>query len=155
MMIKRLKKGIIPIFLAVICGSVCGKLVCDIYASSIANNMDIPMIYLIQAGSYSSYDNMVDNTNVSNYIYYEDDGKYKPIVGITLDSDNISKIKSVYDGDTTISEYYSDDNNLNKKIKEYDKKIGNTDDVAEIKNIVLEMIDLYKDSDKNTLIRIS
>ena len=154
-MIKKLKRSILPIFLAVICGSVCGKLVCDIYVGSLSHNMDIPMIYLIQAGSYSTYDNMVDNTNVSNYIYYEDDGKYKPIVGLTLDSNNISKIKGVYDGETIVTEYYSDDSALNKKIKEYDEIINNTTDESEIKNIVLEMIDLYKDSDKNTLIRIS
>ena len=154
-MIKKIKKGIVPIFLAVICGGICGKLVCDIYSSGLSSKIDSPMIYLIQAGAYSSYDNMVSNTNVGNYIYYQDDGMYKAIIGITEDYDNISKIQSTYDGETIVSEYYSNDNKLNNKIKEYDKKISSSDNIDEIKNVVLEMIDLYKDNDDNTLIKIS
>ena len=92
--------------------------------------------------------------NPSN-IYYEDDGLFKAIIGITENYDNISKIQSTYKGESIVSEYYSDNEELNKKIKEFDKKIDKSDDVNEIKNIVLEMINLYKDNDDNTLIKIS
>ena len=154
-MIKKIKKVFIPIFLAVICGSICGKLVSDIYANSLTTRIDTPKIYLIQAGAYSSYDNMVSNTNVGNYIYYEDDGLFKAIIGITENYNNISKIQKTYNGESIVSEYYSDNIELNKKIKEYDKKINDTNDTNEIKKTVLEMIDLYKDNENNTLIKIS
>lgn len=152
---KKIKRGLVPIFLAVICGSICGKLVCDIYVDTASSNMKNSKIYLVQAGAYSTYDNMVSNTNVGNYVYYEDDdGLYKAIIGITENYDNIEKIKSTYKGNVIVSEYYSMDDTLNKKIEEYDKKISGLDDVVEIKKLVLEMLTLYKDNDDNTLVSI-
>ena len=87
---KILRKVFVPIFLSVICGSICGKLVYDIYDRDIKEELLGEKIYLLQAGAYSTYDNMVDNTLVNNYIYYEDnDGLYKAIIGITEDYNNI------------------------------------------------------------------
>jgi len=154
-MLKKIKKGIIPIFFAVICGGICGKLVCDIYVKDIGSKLESTKIYLIQAGAYSTYDNMVSNTNVNNYVYYEDnDGMYKAIIGITENYDNIEKISSTYNGEVIVSEYYSNDLELNKKIKEYDKRINELEDKGEIKNVVMEMLTLYKDKDDSTLLRI-
>lgn len=153
---KLLKKVFGPIFLSVICGSICGKLVYEIYDSNIESNINGEKIYLIQAGAYSTYDNMVDNTSVNNYIYYEDDdGLYKAIIGLTENYDNIEKITNTYGKDVIISEYYSKDENLNNKIKEYDKKISKSDNQDEVKNIVLEMLTLYKDNDNSTLVKIT
>lgn len=154
-MIKKIKKGLIPIFLAVICGGICGKLVCDIYIDTASSKLENTKIYLIQAGAYSNYDTMVSNTNVNNYVYYEDDdGLYKAIIGITENYDNIEKIKSTYSGEVIISEYYSLNEELNKQIKEYDTKISKLEDEKEIKNLVLEMLSLYKDKEENTLVKI-
>jgi len=150
-MIKKLKKVNISIFLAVILGAICGKLVCEIYTSNLSNKIDIPKIYLIQAGAYSSYDNMVSNTNIGNYIYYEDEGMYKTIIGITENPNNIEKIKNTYKDESIVIEYYSEDTELNNKIKDYDKRISNTEDPEELKNIVLEMLDLYKSGDNIVL----
>jgi len=154
-MIKKIKRGLIPIFLAVICGGICGKLVCSIYIDKASSKLENTKIYLVQAGAYSTYDNMVNNTNVGNYVYYEDDdGLYKTIIGMSLDYDNIEKIKSTYSGDVIVSEYYSMNNELNKKIEEYDKKISKLDNKNDIKDVVLEMLTLYKDNDESTLIKI-
>ena len=154
-MIKKIKRGLIPIFLAVICGGICGRLVCSIYVDKASSKLKDTKIYLVQAGAYSTYDNMVSNTSVGNYVYYEDDdGLYKTIIGMSLDYDNIEKIKSTYKGDVIVSEYYSMDNELNKKIEEYDKKISKLDDMDDIKEVVLEMLTLYKDNDKGTLVKI-
>lgn len=154
-MIKRIRKGLLPIFLAVICGGICGKLVCDIYIDTASSKLENNKIYLVQAGAYSTYDNMVSNTNVGNYIYYEDeDGLYKAIIGITENYDNIEKIRSTYQGEVIISEYYSLDKELNQKIIEYDDRISKLEDKDEIKKIVLEMLSLYKDKEENTLIKI-
>ncbi len=155
-MIKKIKKAVFPILVSVICGSICGKLVYDIYSDKLDNAINGSKIYLLEAGSYSNYDNMVKNTLVNNYVYYEDnDGLYKAIIGITESSNNVSKIKSIYDSDVVISEYFSTDKNLNKKIKEYDKKIEKLDSKEEIKKIVLEVLTLYKEKDSNTLIKYS
>ena len=154
-MIKKIKKGLLPVFFAIICGGICGKLVCDIYIDTASSEFESTKIYLIQAGAYSTYDNMVSNTNVGNYVYYEDeDGLYKAIIGITESSENIDKIRATYSGEVIVSEYYSMDEVLNEKIKEYDEKIRDLEDVNEIKEIVLEMLTLYKDKEDTTLVKI-
>ena len=118
MLKKILKKILGPICLSILCGVVCGKLVYQVYDKDIKKDIDGRKIYLIQAGAYSTYDNMVSNTLVNNYVYYEDnDGLYKSIVGITEDFDNIEKIKNSYKGNVIVSEYYSRDKELNKKIE--------------------------------------
>ena len=98
---------------------------------------------------------MVSNTLVNNYVYYEDnDGLYKSIVGITEDFDNVEKIKNSYKGNVIVSEYYSRDKELNKKIDEYDSKLKNVTSSEEVQSTVLEMLTLYKDRDNSTLVKI-
>ncbi len=151
-----IKKVLIPIFLSVICGSICGKLVYNIYDNNITNEIEGKKIYLLQAGAYSTYDNMVKNTLVNNYIYYEDyDGLFKAIIGITENYDNIEKIKNTYGKEIIISEYYSKNKELNNKIKEYEKKINISNNKEEIQKAVLEMLTLYKDNKDKTLIKIN
>ncbi len=155
MLKKFLKKILGPIFLSCLCGLICGSLVYQIYDRNIDNVVKGKKIYLVQAGAYSSYDTMVDNTLVSNYVYYEDkDGLYKSIIGITENYDNIEKIKNSYGKDVIVSEYYSKDEKLNNKIKEYDDKLINMEDKNEIQKTVLEMLTLYKDNNNSTLTKI-
>lgn len=150
-MIKKLFKVVIPIFLSVLCGSICGKLVFSSYDKEITPHLIKKKIYLIQAGSYSDYDNMIKNTLLSNYVYYQDDGMYKSIIGITLDKNNIDKITSAYNGEVIVNEYYSTDQNLNKKINNLDQLLKETNDNNEIKKIVLETLELYKNNDYHIL----
>ncbi len=145
---RRIKKVVIPIFLSVICGAVCGNLVYQIYDKELEQNLGGEKIYLIQAGAYSTYDSMVHNTSLNNYVYYEDqDGLFKSIIGLTENYENIEKIKNTYGDEVLVSEYYSKDEELNQKIREYDTKIKNATTSEEIKKIVLEMLTLYKDKD--------
>lgn len=151
---KKLKKVLIPIFLSVICGAICGRLVYDIYAKKLESDINGEKIYLVQAGAYSTYDNMVSSTMLSNYVYYEDDdGLYKSIIGLTSNYDNVEKIKSTYKDVVIVNEYYSKDKELNQRIKEYDLKLENTDKEDDIKDIVSAMLALYKDKN-TTLIQI-
>lgn len=144
-----------PIFLSVFCGAICGRLVYQIYDKKIEEDVYGEKIYLIQAGAYSTYDNMVNNTALNNYVYYEDeDGLFKSIIGLTENYDNIEKIKNTYSGEVLISEYYSKDVELNKQIKEYDKKIEASTTKEEVQKTVLEMLSLYKDND-STLMQIT
>lgn len=134
--------------MSVICGSVFGHLVYNIYDGELESVVKGEKVYLIQAGAYSSYDTMVSNTSLGNYVYYEDDdGLFKSIIGITGNASNIEKIKNTYDGEVIVSEYYSMDLELLKKIDEYDKKIEDSKDKNNTKKIVLDMLGLYKDKD--------
>ena len=154
-MLKKLKKVLFPIFLSVLCGAICGRLVYGIYDKKLSQDIQGEKIYLIQAGAYSTYDSMVKNTSFNNYIYYEDeDGLFKSIIGLTENYDNVEKIKNTYSGEVLISEYYSKDEELNQKIKEYDLKIKNSTNQEEVQKIVLQMLTLYKDKE-STLTQIT
>lgn len=146
---KNIKKMLFSLLLAVFCGACCGRVVYGIYDKKLVDDVGGDKLYLVQAGAYSSYDNMVSKTNVGNYVYFEDsDGMYKSIVGITGDSGNIEKIKNTYGGDVLVVEYYSNDRELNDKIREYDLQMKAISDGNGVKGLVDEMLALYKG--KNT-----
>ena len=146
--INKIKKVVIPVFISILCGAICGKIVYNIYAENdtlLANNT----MYLLQAGAYSSYDNMRANTMGNNYVYYEDDGLYKAIIGITSSYDNIEKIKNSYDGEVIVNEYYLNDVELSNKIYELDKKLNKEENTDNIREIINSMLELYKKENIN------
>ena len=145
---NQVKKVVIPVFISIICGATCGKIVYNIYDENdtfLANNT----MYLLQAGAYSSYDNMRANTMGNNYVYYEDDGLYKAIIGITSSYDNIEKIKKAYNGEVIVNEYYLNDIELSNKISKLDKELSQEEDINNIKKIINSMLALYKEGDIN------
>lgn len=147
-MVKKLFKLVLPVFLSVLFGGICGKLIFSNYDVNINKNLSGKKVYLVQNGAYSNYDNMVSNTLVNNYIYYQDDdGMFKSIIGITVDKKNVDKIKKIYDGDVIISEYYSNDKELNDKLNKYDELLSEVEEVNDIKEIVFKMLELYKDNE--------
>ena len=146
--INQTKKVIIPIFISILCGALCGKIVYNIYDENntfLANNT----MYLLQAGAYSSYDNMRVNTMGNNYVYYEDDGLYKAIIGITSSYDNIEKIKNTYNGEIIVNEYYLNNIELSNKIYELDKKLSKEENKDNIREIINSMLELYKEGNIN------
>lgn len=152
---KKLTKVFIPIFLSIIFGSISANFVYKIYDKKINDDLNGEKLYLIQSGAYSSYDSMVNNTLLSNYVYYEDDdGLYKSIIGITMNKENVDKIKNTYKEKVLVSEYYSKDKYLNKKIENYDKELNQTLNENDIKKIINEMLKIYKDK-KTILIQMN
>lgn len=141
---SKVKKVVFPIFISVISGGICGHLVYSIYNDKTMLDFESNLVYLLQAGAYSTYDSMRANTLATNYVYYEDDGLYKTIIGITKDKDNVDKIKKTYGNEIIVNQYSIDDLELCKKIGEYDNYLSKTDDDKEIQRIVMAMLDLYK-----------
>ena len=150
-----LKKAMIPIFLSIIIGGICGRIVYKIYLGNTDLLYEGNLIYLIQSGSYSSYDNMRTNTIGYDYIYYEEDNVYKTVIGVTKKVSNIEKIKDIYGNNIIINEYYIDDSILNNKIIEYDKKLSNEKNNDKIKEIIGDMLYMYKDKNDVKLTKIS
>ena len=146
--INQTKKVVIPVFISIICGAICGKIVYNIYDENDTFLTNSTM-YLLQAGAYSSYDNMRANTMGNNYVYYEDDGLYKAIIGITSSYDNIEKIKNAYNGEVIVNEYYLNDIELSNKIYELDKELSKEEDSNNIKEIINSMLALYKEGNIN------
>ena len=152
---NKIKKIVTPIFLSVLCGALCGKLMFSIYEDKGSSILESNVIYLLEDNTYDDYDSMKASTISSNYVYYEEDGKYKAVVAMTKNKDNIDKIKSVYDNKLTVSKYLLNDENINYKLEEYDNKLKNINKKDEIKEIIFEMINIYKDLEDIKMVKIS
>lgn len=150
-----LKKAIIPIFLSIVCGAICGRTIYKIYLGNTNLALGGNQIYLIQSGAYSSYDNMRTSTIGYDYIYYEEDDLYKTIIGVTKNKDNIDKIKKIYGSEVIVNEYYTEDRKLNNKLTEYDFLLLKEENEENIKEIIIKMLNLYKGDDNIKLTKVS
>ena len=143
---------IIPLVLSMIFGFVCGKLVYSVYNEDIENRISSSKIYLVENGEYLTYDMMREENNGNNYVYYKDEEGYKTVVGITKNEDNIDKIKSLYSDSVWIEEYYISSDLVNDKQNEYDIMLSNTDDLYEVKEVVNNILSLYREEDTIKLV---
>lgn len=151
---NKLKKIVIPIFVAVFCGFLCGRLMFGIYEDKGSDTINSNVIYLLMDTTYESYDEMKVNTISSNYIYYEDEGKYNVVVGMTRNRDNIEKIEKIYNKKLEVSSYLINDEDIINKINEYDDEMFKSNDENRIKDIIKSMIMLYKGKDDIKLVKI-
>lgn len=152
---KTIKKIFMPIFLSIICGFICGRIMFNIYEDKTTSLLNSNIIYLLEDSSYNDYDSMKMEVINSKYIYYEDEGKFIPVVAFTRNKDNIEKIKKVYNKDLLVGKYLINDDSIISKIDEYDKKMSAAENNEEIKNIITEMINLYSGSDTKKVAKIS
>lgn len=152
---EKIKKIVTPIFLSIICGMVCGRLMFSIYEDKGSSILDSNVIYLLEDETYDDYDTMKASTITSNYMYYEEDGKYNAVVAMTKNKDNIKKIEQVYNKELNVSKYFVSDESINNKLDEYDMKIENTENKEELQKIIIEMISIYKDSENIKMVKIS
>lgn len=148
---KIIKSVLVPLIISTICGYISAKAVYKIYEDSITTRLSSSKIYLLENGEYDNYEDMRENNTSSNFIYYKDNNKYKSIVALTRQEENIKKIKDIYNN-ITVEEYYISNNDNVEKQKEYDKILSNTFDEVEIKKIVNNILELYKENDKVNLI---
>ena len=152
---SKIKKIIMPITLAVFCGFLCGRLMFSIYEEKGTTTLNSNIVYLLEDTTYNNYDDMKAKTISANYIYYEDNGKYNVVVALTKNYDNITKIEKVYNKELKVSKYLINDKGLVTTLEEYDKKLNNSNDNEEIKKIIIDMINIYKDKEDIKMAKIS
>ena len=153
---KKILKGIfIPVFVAIILGFVGGRFVYKTYKDNLYDSLRSSRLYLVQNGEYDNIDMMREENSGNNYVYYRDDDKYKSVVGITKDYDNIDKIKSLYSDNLSVLEYYVSSDILDSKQDEYEKMLNNADDIMEVKEAVDNILNLYRSDDSIKLISIN
>lgn len=152
---KKIIKGFfIPLIISVLFGFVCGKLVYRVYGDNVENKLKSSKLYLIQKGEYLTYDNMREENNGTNYVYYKDDEGYKTVVGITKDEGNIDKIKSLYSDSVKVEEYYVSSELLDDKQSDYDLQLANTEDIYEVREVVDNILNLYREDETIKLVLI-
>lgn len=152
---RMLLRVFVPIFLSVLFGFICGKMVYDIYFYDNSLTMEDKTIYLIQNGAYSSYDSMIENVSSYNYIYFNEDNLFKTVIGVTMNKDNIDKIKKIFDGEVLVNSYYINDTDILNEIGKLDDELKSYTEVEDIRRVVNDILRLYKNDDKVKLIKIS
>lgn len=155
LMRKKVLGIIIPVIISIIFGYVCGKFVYKTYRDNLYDNLKSKRLYLVQKGKYDSYDEMREDNNGNNYVYYKDEEGYKTVVGITMYYDNVDKIKKLYSDKLEVSEYYVSNDFFNNKQNEYDDELTNTNDIYEVKEVVDNILNLYRSDDSIKLISIN
>ena len=154
LMRKKVLGIIIPVIISIIFGYVCGKFVYKTYRDNLYDNLKSRRLYLVQKGKYDSYDEMREDNNGNNYVYYQDEEGYKTVVGITMYYDNVDKIKKLYSDKLEVSEYYVSNDFFNNKQNEYDDELMNTNDIYEVKEVVDNILNLYRSDDSIKLISL-
>ena len=155
LMRKKVLGIIIPVIISIIFGYVCGKFVYKTYRDNLYDNLKSKRLYLVQKGKYDSYDEMREDNNGNNYVYYQDEDGYKTVVGITMYYGNVDKIKKLYSDKLEVSEYYVSNDFFNNKQNEYDDELMNTNDIYEVKEVVDNILNLYRSDDSIKLISIN
>jgi len=151
---KLIKSIFIPLLLSTIIGFVSARFIFKIYEEDINNRFSSSKIYLLQNGEYDSYEQMRQENNGTSYVYYEDeeDKKYKSVIGITKNIENIKKIKELYNNDLKVEEYYVGNDLLNEKLTDYDKQLSVANDELEVISLVNNILNLYKEDETIKLI---
>jgi len=150
---KKILKGyIIPLIISVLFGFISAKLVYGVYNDDVEKKLSSSKLYLIENGKYLTYDNMREENNGNNYVYYKDEDGYKTVIGITRNYDNIDKIKSLYSDSVSVEEYYISSELLDDKQNEYDLLLSKTNDVYEVKEVVDNILNLYREKDTIKLV---
>ena len=66
---NKLKKIVMPIFLSVLCGFLCGRLMFSVYEEKGSTVLDANIIYLLEDTTYNNYEEMKDiATNKNGFI---------------------------------------------------------------------------------------
>ena len=103
---KIIRSIIVPVLIAVFLGYISGKFVYRTYKDNLYDTLTSSRLYLILNGEYDNIDDMRESNSKNNYVYYKENDKYKSVIGITKEYDNIEKIKSLYDDNLSVLEYY-------------------------------------------------
>lgn len=144
----------IPFVVSVLFGFACGKFVYGIYRDDIGNKFNSSLIYLLEGKTYLTYDGMRKENNNGNYVYYVDDSGYKTVFGITKNVDNVEKINNLYNNDLNVLKYYVSNEKISNKQDEYDDLLLDSEDEDNIRSVLNNILNMYKEDDTVRLVLI-
>ena len=151
---KKIRGIIVPVLIALLIGYIGGKYVYRTYRDNLYDTLRSSRLYLVERGSYDSVNKMREDNDSINYVYYRDNDKYKTVVGITKDYDNVKKIKKLYDDKLSVTEYYVANEIVDSRQDEYEKSLKEAEDYQDVKEAVDNILNLYRSDEKIRLIAI-
>ena len=139
-----------PIGISIIIGSICGKLMFNIYNKEMTDVFkSSEKLLFLQSGVYSSKESMeTECRRLNSYIYTKDDKYYRVFIGITKQSALVNKLKEYY-GDTAndiyVKEIEVNNPAFNEILDQYDQLLANTDDKETIWTIIKQVLSKYEE----------
>lgn len=146
-----MKKYLLTIVISLMVGFFLSKFLLEQYDNynGVAVYNEGEMLYFIQYGVFSDYDNMEANTiNLENYIYQIDDNKYYVYIGITKNSDNVEKMKNYFTNlgyDPIVKQFYITNQKFIAAVDNYDKVLSTTNDSTVISEIISQGLNSYEE----------
>ena len=142
-----MKKNILCIILAIISGSILGKMTFDRYEKIDVKNV-IKLnnnVYMLKYGTYNSKEDMKENiVDIQRYIYIQKDNKYNVYVAVAKSKESINKLKKIYSKDYEIEKINISNNEFIQNLDEYEKLIKTTNDIETLNVIENEILSCYE-----------
>ncbi len=143
-MVMKMKKTMFLAVIFVILGAVCGNYLYKKAPDSVSVFRESSKFYFLQEGIYSSKDIMMENVgDLSNKLVVLKDNQYYVYVGITLDKNNVDKIKKIYENmgyQIYVQEIELDSGEFISNVSQFDLLVAeadSTDDILSVEEVVL------------------
>lgn len=143
-MVMKMKKTMFLAVIFVILGAVCGNYLYKNAPDSVSVFRESSKFYFLQEGIYSSKDIMMENVgDLSNKLVVLKDNQYYVYVGITLDKNNVDKIKKIYEDmgyQIYVQEIELDSEEFISNVSQFDLLVAeadSTDDILSVEEVVL------------------
>lgn len=143
-MVMKMKKTMFLAVIFVILGAVCGNYLYKKAPDSVSVFRESSKFYFLQEGIYSSKDIMMENVgDLSNKLVVLKDNQYYVYVGITLDKNNVDKIKKIYENmgyQIYVQEIELDGGEFISNVSQFDLLVAeadSTDDILSVEEVVL------------------
>lgn len=146
-----MKKYFFPIIFSLFLGVFMAYLIINSYESldGAAVSAKTEKVFFIQRGVYSSLESMNEAmSDFTDYIYGVEDNMYHCYVGLSLNSDNASKIVNVYKSqniDTIVKEKVIEYTEFIDILSKYDEILSKTDDFKSIQTINNQVLAKYEE----------
>ena len=141
------KNFVIPLIASIVMGFVSAQIIYSQYLKNIEKNKYNG--YLIQAGVYTTKESLDDACeDLDKYLVVEEAGKYYLYLGITSDSMNANKIKTMYannEVDVYIKPTIIDNVEFISNLEQYDVLINGVEGFEDIKSISETALSEYQE----------
>ena len=147
-----MKKNIILVFLSIIVGVFLSLFMFKQYDKNtnyVFASSNALKYFFIGLGTYSSYDNMINNTNqLDEFIYTKENDLYHVFGCITKNKENLDKIEGYFKDKgyiTYIREFNLSNRSLNTEVTSTDLLLDNIEKIDSIKELCKQTLKTYKE----------
>ncbi len=138
------------IIFSILLGYLFGKVIFNQYDKNLLDAFkEKTPVFFLQQGVYSSIDSLEKNTkNIRNYVYVKDNNYYRVYVAITRNPENVNKLKEMFTkkgNDIYVRELEVSNKEFINILDQYDKLTKLTSDENNINKIIKETLIKYQE----------